>query len=74
MQNGRHGQETYGSDHPSSMDCIEHGASSSNGLGITIAMAQTSVDLDSAKLLSGNDPPIPSKTKKITMERSDSKK
>ena len=56
------------------MDCIEHGASSSNGLGITIAMAQTSVDLDSAKLLSGNDPPIPSKTKKITMERSDSKK
>ncbi|XP_024026871.1 polycomb group protein EMBRYONIC FLOWER 2 [Morus notabilis] len=72
MQNGRRGWENYGFDCPSSIECIERVASSSNVLGITIAMAQTSADLDSVKLLSGIDPPLPPKTKK-TMERSDPK-
>lgn len=73
MQNGRQGWENYSFDCPSSIECIERAASSSNVLGITIAMAQTSADLDSVKLLSGIDPPLPPKTKK-TMERSDPKK
>ncbi|PON64595.1 Polycomb protein, VEFS-Box [Parasponia andersonii] len=73
MQNGRHGRENYGPDFPSSTECIERVASSSNDLGITIAMAQTSLDLDCVKPLSGSDPPLPSKTKKITLERSDPK-
>lgn len=73
MQNGRHGWEHYFTDCPSSVECIERVASSSNVPGITIAMAQTTADLDSVKPLSGIDPPLPPKTKKITMERSDSK-
>lgn len=74
MQNGRHGWEHYFTDYPSSVECIERVASSSNVPGITIAMAQTTADLDSVKPLSGIDPPLPPKTKKITMERSDPKK
>ena len=74
MPNGRYGREHYGPDFPSSTDCIERVASSSNVLGVTIALAQTFMDLDCVKPLSGIDPPLPSKTKKITVERSDSKR
>ncbi|KAH7514237.1 hypothetical protein FEM48_Zijuj11G0067400 [Ziziphus jujuba var. spinosa] len=70
MQSGRHGQENNDRDCPSSMECIERVGSSSNVPGITIAMAQSSMDLDCAKPLSGSDPAPPAKTKK-TIERSD---
>lgn len=73
MQTVWHGRENNGPDCPSSMECIERVGSSSNVPGITIAMAQSSLDLDCAKLLSGSDPAPPTKTRK-TVERSDPRK
>ncbi|XP_060971882.1 polycomb group protein EMBRYONIC FLOWER 2 isoform X1 [Cannabis sativa] len=73
LPNGRHGREHYGPDFPSSSECIERVASSSNDLGVTIAIAQTSVDLDFVKPLLGGEPPLPSKAKKISVERTDLK-
>ncbi|KAF3448270.1 hypothetical protein FNV43_RR08983 [Rhamnella rubrinervis] len=72
MQNVRHGLENNSPDCPSFVERIEPVASSSNVPGVTIAMAQSPMDLDCAKPQSGSDPVLPTKTKK-TMERSDSR-
>lgn len=73
MQNVRHGLENNTPDCPSFVQSIERVASSSNVPGVTIAMAQSPMDIDCAKPLSGIDPVLPTKIKK-TMERSDFKK
>lgn len=73
MQNVRHGREYNDPDCSSLIKCIERVASSSNVPGVTIAMAQSSMDVDCAKPLPGSDPVLPTRTKK-TMERSDSRK
>ncbi|GAV61307.1 VEFS-Box domain-containing protein [Cephalotus follicularis] len=78
LQNGRHGAENYGSDNPSATECIELVASSFSVPGVSIAMAQSHMDPECVKTLSGSDP-VPSamlqvtKTKKSTADRSDSK-
>lgn len=73
MQNGGQGRENFGSSNQYSIDGIERVASSSNVLGAAMDTGHI-LDLDLVKPLSGNDPPLISKTKRITVERSDSKK
>uniref|UniRef100_A0A2N9FTJ8 Uncharacterized protein n=1 Tax=Fagus sylvatica TaxID=28930 RepID=A0A2N9FTJ8_FAGSY len=75
MQNGRVGGGNYGPDYPSVIGCIERVASSSNVPGVSIAMAQSSVDPEFVKSLSGSDPAVPAaKARKLNVERSDPRK
>lgn len=60
-------------------DCIERVASSFTGPGVPICMAQSSVDPECVKSLSGSDAVVPAmlhvvKSRKLTTERSDPKK
>lgn len=73
MLNGRHGLEIFSSDCPSSIDCIERVASSSNALAATMSTVHSSMDLDTVKPPFGSDIVLPTKAKKLTMERSDSR-
>ncbi|XP_062145815.1 polycomb group protein EMBRYONIC FLOWER 2-like isoform X1 [Alnus glutinosa] len=70
MLNGRVGGN-YGPDYPGATGCIERVASSSNVPGVSIAMAQSSGDPECVKSLSGSDPTVPAKARKLSMERSD---
>lgn len=61
------------------VECIEHVASSFNIPGVSIAMAQSSVDLESGKSIAGNDVAAPAmqhivKSRKLSTERSDPRK
>ncbi|KAM3686913.1 hypothetical protein ACB098_10G038300 [Castanea mollissima] len=73
MQNGRVGGGNYGPDYLSATGCIERVASSSNVPGVSIAMAQSSVDPEFVKSLSVSDPAVPAKARKLNVERSDSR-
>lgn len=74
MQNGRVGGGNYGPDYPSATGCIERVGSSPNVPGVSIAMAQSSVDPEFVKSLSVSDPAVPAKARKLNVERSDSRR
>ncbi|XP_027360939.1 polycomb group protein EMBRYONIC FLOWER 2-like [Abrus precatorius] len=69
----RHGEGKFGLDHPGTMDDLEHVESSFNIPGVSIAMPQSSGDPECSKSTYRNDPALPAKTKKLSMDRSDSK-
>lgn len=76
LPNGRDGGITTGFN---GADCIEHVASSFNGPGVPIAMAQSSVDPECVKSISGSDALAPAmlhvvKSRKLSTERSDPRK
>lgn len=73
MHNGRIGGN-YGPDYPGAAGCIERVASSSNVPGVSIAMAQSSVDPECIKSVSGSDPAVPAKARRSSAERSDPRK
>ncbi|KAG5144665.1 hypothetical protein JHK84_030208 [Glycine max] len=64
----------FGPDHSCTMDDLEHVESSFNIPGVSIAMPQSSVDPECSKSICKSDPALPAKTKKLSMDRSDSRK
>ncbi|KAL5748408.1 hypothetical protein ACOSQ2_025705 [Xanthoceras sorbifolium] len=73
LPNGRDITKNHGFD---TAECIERVASSFNVPGVSIAMAQSSVDPECVKSLAGNDATVPAlqhivKSRKLTTERSD---
>ncbi|XP_031257064.1 polycomb group protein EMBRYONIC FLOWER 2-like isoform X2 [Pistacia vera] len=73
LQDGRDGDKNSGFD---VAECIECVGSSFNVPGVSIAMAQSSVDPECVKSLSGSEAAVPTmlhvvKSRKITTERSD---
>lgn len=75
LPNGRDGGITSGFN---GADCIEGVASSFNGPGVPIAMAQSSMDPECVKSLSGSDAVAPAmlhvvKSRKLSTERSDTR-
>ncbi|OIV94084.1 hypothetical protein TanjilG_05464 [Lupinus angustifolius] len=72
-QNGSHGGEKFSTNHPGSMDFLEHVASSFNIPGVPLATPQSSVDPECSKSVYRSDPAVPAKTKKFNMDRSDSR-
>lgn len=74
LHNGKPDVEKLGPDHPGATDCLEHVASSFNIQGVSIAMPQSSGDPECSKSVYRSDPAVPAKTKKLNMDRSDSKK
>lgn len=75
MQNGVHEAENSSPDDPNTAECLEHVASSFNVSGTPTSMAQSSIDHECIKSSAGSDPAIlqMSKTKKIVVERSESR-
>lgn len=75
MQNGVHEAENSYPDDPNTAECLEHVASSFNVSGTPTSMAQSSIDHECIKSSAGSDPAIlqMSKTKKIVVERSESR-
>ncbi|XP_024174259.1 polycomb group protein EMF2B isoform X2 [Rosa chinensis] len=73
IQNGRQGQENNGPHNPRPMESIKCVTSSSSAPGITIAVAQPSLDPNCVKLQSGSDCAPPAKMRKLNGERSDPK-
>ncbi|KAE9606881.1 putative polycomb protein, VEFS-Box [Lupinus albus] len=73
LQNGGQGGGKFGPDHLGNMDYLEHVASSFNIPGVPIAMPQSSRDPECSKSVHRSDPAVPLKTKKLSMDRSDSK-
>ena len=76
LQNGRDVTKNHGFD---TEECIERVASSFNVPGVSIAMAQSSVDPECVKSVAGSDAAVPAlqhivKSRKLTMERSDPRK
>lgn len=63
-----------GLDYPGAAGCIERVASSSNVPGVSIAMAQSSVDPECVKIVSASDLSVSAKVKKLSVERSDPRK
>ncbi|KHN34901.1 Polycomb group protein VERNALIZATION 2, partial [Glycine soja] len=63
----------FGPDHSCTMDDLEHVESSFNIPGVSIAMPQSSVDPECSKSICKSDPALPAKTKKLSMDRSDSR-
>lgn len=74
LQNERHGGGSFGPDPPSPMDCLEHVESSFNIPGVSIAMPQSSGDPECGKTINKNGPALPTKAKKLNVDRSDSRK
>ncbi|KAH1267378.1 Polycomb group protein VERNALIZATION 2 [Glycine max] len=70
---GRNDGGKFGPDHPGTMDNLEHVESSFNIPGVSIAMPQSSVDPECSKSICKSDPALPAKTKKLSMDRSDSR-
>ncbi|KAK3224981.1 hypothetical protein Dsin_004843 [Dipteronia sinensis] len=73
LQNGRDVTKNHGFD---TAECIERVASSFNVPGVSIAMAQSSVDPECVKSVAGSDAAVPAlqhvvKSRKLTTERSD---
>ncbi|KAJ7944697.1 polycomb group protein EMBRYONIC FLOWER 2-like [Quillaja saponaria] len=62
-----------GPDYRNATECIEHVESSFNILGASIAMAQSSGDPECTKSLCRSNPAPPVKTRKLNMDRSDSR-
>ncbi|XP_057449775.1 polycomb group protein EMBRYONIC FLOWER 2-like [Lotus japonicus] len=73
LQNERHGGGSFGPDPPSPMDCLEHVESSFNIPGVSIAMPQSSGDPECGKTINKNGPALPTKAKKLNVDRSDSR-
>ncbi|KAM5573054.1 polycomb group protein EMBRYONIC FLOWER 2-like [Rosa sericea] len=73
IQNGRQGQENNGPHNPRPMESIKCVTSSSSAPGVTIAVAQSSLDPNCVKLQSGSDCAPPAKMRKLNGERSDPK-
>ncbi|XP_022941018.1 polycomb group protein EMBRYONIC FLOWER 2-like isoform X1 [Cucurbita moschata] len=68
LQNAQQG-ENIGLECPSSMECIEHVASSSNIPGVSMAISQSCTGPECYKVLSGSDHLHPAKARKLTVER-----
>ncbi|KAG4975013.1 hypothetical protein JHK87_031834 [Glycine soja] len=73
LPSGRNDGGKFGPDHPGTMDNLEHVESSFNIPGVSIAMPQSSVDPECSKSICKSDPALPAKTKKLSMDRSDSR-
>jgi len=71
---GRNNGGKFGPDHPSTMDDLEHVDSSFNISGVSIAMPQSSGDPECSKSICKSDPALPTKSKKLSMDRTDTKK
>lgn len=74
LQNEGNGVGKVGPDHPSATDFLEHVESSFNIPGVSIAMPQSSGDPECSKSVHRSDPALPTKAKKLNMDRSDSRK
>ncbi|RYQ81071.1 hypothetical protein Ahy_Scaffold1g107080 isoform B [Arachis hypogaea] len=74
LQMEKQGVERFGPNVPGTADCLEYVASSFNIQGVSIAMPQSSGDPETSKSVYRSDPAVPAKTKKLNMDRSDSKK
>ncbi|KAF7810058.1 polycomb group protein EMBRYONIC FLOWER 2-like [Senna tora] len=74
LQNGRHDGGKFGPHYPGGTDYLEHVASSFNIPGVPIAMPQSSRDPECNKSVSRCDSALPAKTRKLSMDRSDSRK
>ncbi|CAJ1928667.1 unnamed protein product [Sphenostylis stenocarpa] len=73
LPSGRNDGGKFGPDHPGTMDDLEHVESSFNIPGVSIAMPQSSGDPECSKSICKSDPAVPAKTKKPSMDRSDSR-
>ncbi|KAL2342014.1 hypothetical protein Fmac_009954 [Flemingia macrophylla] len=73
LPNGRNDGGKFGSDHLGTMDDLDHVESSFNIPGVSIAMPQSSGDPECSKSICKSDPSLPTKTKKLSMDRSDSR-
>lgn len=73
LPNGRNDGGKFGTDHPGTMDDLDHVESSFNIPGVSIAMPQSSVDPECSKSVCKSDPALPAKTRKLSMDRSDSR-
>ncbi|KAJ1391720.1 Polycomb protein, VEFS-Box [Sesbania bispinosa] len=73
LQNERLDGGKVGPDHPSSTDYVEHVESSFNIPGVSIAMPQSSGDPECSKSIYKSDPALPTKAKKLNMDRSDTR-
>ncbi|RDX95178.1 Polycomb group protein VERNALIZATION 2, partial [Mucuna pruriens] len=70
---GRNDGGKFGPNHPGTTDDLEHVESSFNIPGVSIAMPQSSGDPECSKSVYKSDPALPAKTKKLSMDRSDSR-
>ncbi|KAK8471705.1 hypothetical protein PHAVU_002G000500 [Phaseolus vulgaris] len=70
---GRSDGGKFGPDHPSTMDDLEHVESSFNISGVSIAMPQSSGDPECSKSICKSDPALPAKSKKLSVDRTDSR-
>ncbi|WVZ10457.1 hypothetical protein V8G54_014987 [Vigna mungo] len=73
LLSGRNDGRKSGPDHPGTMDDLEHVESSFNISGVSIAMPQSSGDPECSKSICKSDPALPAKSKKLSMDRSDSR-
>ncbi|TKY70788.1 Polycomb group protein EMBRYONIC FLOWER 2 [Spatholobus suberectus] len=73
LPSGRNDGGKFGPDHPGTTDDLEHVESSFNIPGVSIAMPQSSGDPECSKSIYKSDPALPAKTKKLSIDRSDSR-
>lgn len=69
LQNAQQEGENIGPECPTSIECIERVASSSNIPGVSMAINHSSTGPECYRLLSGSDPLQPAKSRKLTVER-----
>lgn len=69
LQNAQHEGENIVPECPSSMECIERVASSSNIPGVSMAINQSTTGPECYKVLSGSDHLQPAKGRKLMVER-----
>lgn len=74
LPSGRNDGVKFGPGHPGTMDDLENVVSSFNIPGVSIAMPQSSGDPEFSKSICKSDSALPAKTKKLSMDRSDSRK
>jgi len=74
LLSGRNDGGKLGPDHLGTMDDLEHVESSFNISGVSIAMPHSSGDPECSKPICKSDPALPVKSKKLSMDRSDSRK
>lgn len=73
LPSGRNDGVKFGPGHPGTMDDLENVVSSFNIPGVSIAMPQSSGDPEFSKSICKSDSALPAKTKKLSMDRSDSR-
>ncbi|XP_027914211.1 polycomb group protein EMBRYONIC FLOWER 2-like isoform X2 [Vigna unguiculata] len=73
LLSGRNDGGKLGPDHLGTMDDLEHVESSFNISGVSIAMPHSSGDPECSKPICKSDPALPVKSKKLSMDRSDSR-